>query len=433
MQIFKIYKEELLPLSQEPYFDRGILPTEAFAFISYCKAFQIDTVIESGTAFGQSCYLYAKYLGIDIHTIDDISHYGNQAQLIAKERCKDLPVTFHEGNSFNILPKLIEEHSDKKIAVFIDGPKGELANHLRRKIWSYDNVFIAALHDSVGSNADGKFSSCNHPTFLKEFRDLFDSDSLKAPYPDNPSISIGDKFKEGMGMDLWFKPRNIIYYLYTGGQESLYNDFIESSKRVSNPVYMSLTDNDIDLVADFKTIFTEEERGGTMGPKFNAIRRLPLVNGDKVFITDIDLYFNADIFKAFDQVIDIGLTTRNKKEGTAAAYSPINAGVWCFKHSENTEMLFDWFYKQLTAPDFKPWLDYKQNHPFSKSIGLHEWWVDQDLLNVLYYNQAHFALNIKDIGPEYNWVVTDDEFLKYKNNLHIVLHRKGGTGKRWKI
>lgn len=432
MQIFNIYKEELLPLSQEPYYARGILPTEAFAFISYCKALQVDTIIESGTAFGQSCYLYAKYLGITVHTIDDISHYGNEAQLVAKERCKDLPVVFHEGNSNNLLPELIKKYSDKKIAVFIDGPKGESAKALRRNIWGYDNVVIAALHDSVGDNVDGKFSSCNHPTFLSEFRNIFDAESIKHPYPDNPKITIGERFREGMGMDLWYKPRNILYYVYTGGIENLYNDFIESSKRISNPVYMCLTNESTDVVADFKTLFTEEENGGTMGPKFNAIRRLPLVNGDKVFVTDIDIYFNQDIYTIFNSINDIGLTSRNKKEGAAAHYSPINAGVWCFKHSDKTEKLFNWFYEQLTNPSDTNWIKYKQNHPFSKSIGLLEWWVDQDLLNVLYLNQDSYDINVMDIGPEYNWIVTDDEFSEFKDKSHMILHRKGGTGKRWK-
>jgi hypothetical protein len=431
MQIFKIYKEELLPLSQEPYFDRGILPTEAFAFISYCKAFQVDTIIESGTAFGQSCYLYAKYLGIDVHTIDDISHYGNKAQLVAKERCKDLPVTFHEGNSNNILPELIKKYSDKKIAVFIDGPKGEAAKSLRRNIWSNNNVVIAALHDSVGENTEGKFSSCNHPTFLKEYRNIFDVESIKHPYPDNPKISIGERFKEGMGMDLWYKPRNIVYYLYTGGQENLYKDFLESSKKVCNPVYMCLTNESTNVVADFKTIYTQEEIGGTLGPKLNAVRRLPLVNGDKVFITDIDTYFNENVFNVFDTVIDVGVTSRNKKEGTAAQYSPINAGVWCFRHSDKTEQLFDWFYNQLTNPSDANWIKYKNQHPYSSSIGLLEWWVDQDLLNVLYLNRQNFDVDVIDISPEYNWIVNDEEYLQFKDKMHMILHRKGGTGNRW--
>jgi hypothetical protein len=432
MQIFKIYKDELISLSQEPYYDRGIMPTEAFAFISYCKSFQIDTIIESGTAFGQSCYLYAKYLGINIHTIDNISHYGNKAQAIAKERCKDLPVTFHEGDSNKVLPKLIEQYSNNKIAVFIDGPKGGEAQQLRRKIWSYKNVVIAALHDSVGENEIGKFSSCNHPTFLSEYRDIFDSEVLNLPYPDDISITIGERFKQGMGMDLWYKPRNIIYYVYTGGADDLYNDFIESSKKVCNPVYMCLTNELTNVTADFKTIFTEEEKGATMGPKFNALRRLPLVDGDKVFVSDIDTYFNEDVFTVFDSVVDIGVTSRNKKEGEAAQYSPINAGVWCFRHSYKTEALFDWFYEQLTNPSYDKFINYKRNHPFSKSIGLKEWWVDQDLLNVIYANRHEFLVDIIDISPEYNWIVTDEEYLKFQNNSHKILHRKGGTGNRWK-
>jgi len=431
MQIFKLYKDDLLALSQEPYFDRGILPTEAFAFISYCKALNVDMVIESGTAYGQSCYLYAKYLNIPVHTIDNVSHYGNQAQNTAQTRCIDLPVTFHIGDSNILLPQLIEQFKNKRIAVFIDGPKGSAAQVLRNKIWKNDNVVIAALHDSIGDNAIGRFSSANHPTFLQEYRELFDSDSLKHPYPDNPKITLAERFKTGMGMDLWYKPRNVIYYVYTGGVESLYNDFITSAKRHCNPTFMCLTNEGVDVTADYKTVFTDEEKGGTMGPKLNALRRLPLVNGDKVFIMDIDTYCNDNIFNVFSSIQEIGVTTRNKRDGIAAQYSPINAGVWCFTHSPDMEMLFDWFYQQLTNPDYDKWIEYKQNHPYSKAIGLHEWWVDQDLLNVLYTNQIEFNIEVKDIGPQYNWIVTDDEFAAFKDKNYMVLHRKSGTNKRW--
>ena len=235
MQIFKIYKNELIGLRDEPYYDRGILPSEAFAFISYCKAFNVDMVIESGTAFGQSCYSFSKYLNIPVHTIDDISHYGNKAQTIAKERCKDFDVTFHEGNSLSILPSLIEQYKDKKIAVFIDGPKGRLAENLRKQIWAASNVVIAALHDMEGPNCDGMFSTATHNLFLNEYQELFDSECLKRPYPDDISITLGERFKQGMGMDIWYKPRNIIYYLYTGGASELYEDFISTSKKHSNP------------------------------------------------------------------------------------------------------------------------------------------------------------------------------------------------------
>jgi hypothetical protein len=432
MQIFNLYRNDLLPLSQEPYFERGILPTEAFAFISYCKALNVDMVIESGTAYGQSCYLYAKYLNIPVHTIDNISHYGDNAQNTAKERCKNLDVTFHIGDSNYLLPQLLQQYKDKKIAVFIDGPKGQAAQDLRSKIWNgNDNVVIAALHDSIGDNAIGRFSSANHPNFLNEYRELFDVDSLNQPYPDDPSITLRERFKTGMGMDLWYKPRNIIYYVYTGGVDFLYKDFIESAKRHCNPTFMCLTNEDVDVVADYRTTFTDEEQGGTMGPKINALRRLPLVNGDNVFIMDIDTYCNDDIFKVFNTVQEIGVTTRNKRDSEAAIYSPINAGVWCFKHSPDMELLFDWFYEQLTNPTYDRWIEYKRNHPHSQAIGLREWWVDQDLLNVLYANQKEFNIEVKDIGAEYNWIVTDDEFATSKDNNYKILHRKGGTGKRW--
>ena len=225
MNLFNYFLDEFRTLQDEPYYDRGILPTEAFAFISYCKALQVDMIIESGTAYGQSCSLFAKYLGVDVHTIDNVSHYGIEARNIAKKRCEGLPVHFHIGNSLEILPHLLQQYPDKKIAVFIDGPKGETAKQFRANIWNNSNIVMAALHDSVGENAVGSFSSANHPEYLASFRELLDSKSLAHPYPDNPAITLGERFKQGMGMDIWYKPRKIIYYVYTGGQPSLYQNF----------------------------------------------------------------------------------------------------------------------------------------------------------------------------------------------------------------
>jgi hypothetical protein len=133
----------------------------------------------------------------------------------------------------------------------------------------------------------------------------------------------------------------------------------------------------------------------------------------------------------FNTVQEIGVTSRNKRDSEAAIYSPINGGVWCFKHSPDMELLFDWFYEQLTNPTYDRWIEYKRNHPHSQAIGLREWWVDQDLLNILYANQKEFNIEVKDIGAEYNWIVTDDEFAAFKDKNYKILHRKSGTGKRW--
>jgi hypothetical protein len=433
MQVFKIYKEELISLSTEPYYSQGILPSEAFAFISMCKAFNIDMIIDSGTSNGQACFLFAKYLNISVHTIDDKIQHNNDEHIVAKSRCKQLDVTFHTGDSLNVLPKLIKEYSDKKIAVFINESDGSTAQRLREDIWKYDNVLIAGCHGISSKNRFGCFSSITHTNFVDTYQSIFDIESLNHVCPDDNRITLRQRFERGMGIDIWYKSRNIVYYVYTGGAEELYNDFIQSVKRQCNATLMCLTNEETDVIVDYKTVFTEEERGGIMGPKLNALRRLPLVDGDRVFIMDIDTYLNNNVFDVFDKYnITVGVTSRNKKHGTAAEYSPINAGVWCYTQSENIEMLFTWFYEQLVQPTYDKWISYKKNHPFSTSIGLKEWWVDQDLINILFINQNEFNITVTDIGPEYNWVVTDDEFLAYKDKQYSVLHRKSGTRNRWK-
>lgn len=434
MQIFKLYKDELLKMAGETYVDRGIMHSEAFAFISFCKAFSIDMVIESGTAWGQSCYMFSKYLKVPVHTIDNVSHYGDKAQKFAMDRCVGLNVTFHVGDSNTLLPELIKSYSDKRIAVFIDGPKGDDAVILRERVWKFDNVYIAACHDMESSNAIGRFSTANNSEFLNEYQSVFDSVVLKHPYPDDVNKTMGDVYKNGTGIDIKYKPRNVIYYVYTGGVDDLYEDFIQTSKKYSNPTYMCLSNVDSVKYSNFTTKLTEFESGGLMGPKMTALQRLPLVYGDKVFIMDIDTYCNGDVFKVFETMkgSDFLVTSRNNKEGLAAEYSPINAGVWGFTFTKNVEKIFNWFYEQLTNPSFQPWIIYKKNHPFCTTIGIKEWWVDQDLLNVLYQEQDKLGVSVTDIGPEYNWIVSDPEFIEFKDSKHIVLHRKSGTRNRWK-
>lgn len=205
MELFKTYLPDLLELKNEPFYDRGILPTEAFAFISYCKELNIECIIESGTAFGQSCYLFAKYLGMKVYTIDIIGPYGRKAQDIARSRCRDLPVEFLEGNSNEILPKLLSELSNKSIAVFIDGPKGTEAINLKDRIWNYESVKMVGIHDLIGENITGQFSSANNSLFINTYQDMLDSISLSTSWVENPTQTMKEKFPYGQGICIWHK------------------------------------------------------------------------------------------------------------------------------------------------------------------------------------------------------------------------------------
>lgn len=434
MQLFDSYIGSFLNLKDEPYYDRGILPSEAFAFMTYCKVNKIDLIIESGTAFGQSCYLFAKYLQIPVHTIDNTINYGDAASQVAAERCKDLPVIFHKGDSNYLLPKLVEEFSKekKRIAVFIDGPKGIHAQILRDRVWINSQVFVAGVHDSEGKNIEGKFSSSTNPTFLSRFRNLLDEKSLLHPYPDNPARTLKERFPTGMGIDIWFKPRDIIYFVFTGGENTLYKDFRENLKSKFPRYFTYCLTDDRSVEADHIENFLEVERGGVVGPKMTALRRLPFQEGDRVFVTDIDVYLNQDIFQIFNfENLVLGVTSRNKKQGPAAIYSPINGGVWCFRFTKQIEILFEWIYNQIISPSDKDWLKYKESHPYNTKIGIKEWWVDQDILNFVYAHKNEFTPGIVDIGPEYNWIVSDEEFQEFKDKQYKVLHRKSGTQSRW--
>ncbi len=433
MQPFSFFFDSLKSLREEPYFDRGILPSEAFAFISFCKSFNVDLIIESGTAFGHSTFLFAKYLGIPVYTIDNISLYGDHAQSIAKNRCSSYDVTFIEGDSVEIIPQLIKNNPTKKIAVFIDGPKGNTAHQLRKSIWHNSNVVICALHDTEGKNQAYNFSSINNDEFQEKYSLFLDDKSLESPYPDNPSITLKQRFPRGMGIDIHYKSRNIIYAVYTGGISELYRDFYESVIQHCSELYFYILTTDHTAIphSHIRIPFLESELGAIVGPKICALKRAPFLLGDNVLITDTDLYFNENAFKIFDSDFDIALTSRNYNSTAIARYSPINGGVWASKINDKVRHLFEWMNNEIIQPTYPPFLQYKSNHPFDKKTGVHQWWVDQDLLNVIYKHNP-FNLKIIDIGPYYNWIVSEDEFPKLKDTQYGILHRKSGSTSRWK-
>ena len=54
-----------------PYHDKGIWYTEAFLFCSICDLLNVDAIIESGVANGQSTEIFANYFNFNISAIDN--------------------------------------------------------------------------------------------------------------------------------------------------------------------------------------------------------------------------------------------------------------------------------------------------------------------------------------------------------------------------
>ena len=142
------FKKRVLPIT---WTARSILLSEGFAFCAICDLLNIDMILESGIYNGRSTLIWAKYFGNEkLIKATDI-----KIRKEAKIRLKDYNIELIEGDSRNIFPELLMKYRDKRIGIFIDGPKGNYAVKLAKKCLIFDNVAFVGIHDMHKTNIDG--------------------------------------------------------------------------------------------------------------------------------------------------------------------------------------------------------------------------------------------------------------------------------------
>lgn len=124
---------------------KGILNSEAFAFLAFCELFNIDMIIESGICNGTSTEIWAKYYrnypNVIIHAID------KKILPETRERLSRYALHLIEGNSLQETPKLVTEFPFRRIAIFIDGPKQDTAINLGIIHLNTKQVCLIGVHD----------------------------------------------------------------------------------------------------------------------------------------------------------------------------------------------------------------------------------------------------------------------------------------------
>jgi hypothetical protein len=110
------------------------------------RKYDIDIVIDSGRARGQSAYMFAKYLpNNQIHSIE--KHITND-EVFAQKRLKNFEnVICYIGDSVKLIPKIIEQNEDKRIGILLDGPKGFAAIDFLSEMFGNSNVIVGMIHD----------------------------------------------------------------------------------------------------------------------------------------------------------------------------------------------------------------------------------------------------------------------------------------------
>jgi len=133
-----------------PYQKKGIWYTEAFLFCSICDILKVDAIIESGVAYGCSTEIFANYFDFNIIAIDSDQYdiFSDTSKRLEKYN----NLSLIKGNSFELIPNIIEENLDANVGIFIDGPKGREARRLRDNLLKFNNISCFGFHDYSGQN-----------------------------------------------------------------------------------------------------------------------------------------------------------------------------------------------------------------------------------------------------------------------------------------
>ncbi|CAK8996653.1 unnamed protein product [Durusdinium trenchii] len=104
--------------------ENSVYFSEAFAFVSFCHLYQVDFIAESGVYKGVSTEIWSLFAK-EVAAIDLAISVEAESRLRPRRNVK-----LYAGDGQALLPALLSERPERHAAVFVDGPKGELAIHL---------------------------------------------------------------------------------------------------------------------------------------------------------------------------------------------------------------------------------------------------------------------------------------------------------------
>jgi len=153
MKDFVIYvasnHKDILDWKSIGYEERGIIHSEMLAVLSVVKDLNVDFIIESGRARGQSTAILAEALKNSNVSIISIEWMKDENSEFAEKRLQEYSnVKLLYGDSNQEVLNIVNQVLDKKIAILFDGPKGKDAYKLFAKIiTTHNNVIAGFFHD----------------------------------------------------------------------------------------------------------------------------------------------------------------------------------------------------------------------------------------------------------------------------------------------
>lgn len=128
-----------------PWIQRSILMSEGFAFCVMGDLFNIDTILESGVYGGRSTQIWAEYFSQDQLIIAVDRNKLNEETRERLGRYSNIELIV--GNGVVELNKKIKELQNRRIGIFLDGPKGKEAVEFAKEALSNSSVYFIGIHD----------------------------------------------------------------------------------------------------------------------------------------------------------------------------------------------------------------------------------------------------------------------------------------------
>lgn len=175
--IERLLKEFEKVKNANPYQPKSVFPSEMFFFRLLADALDCDQVIESGGRVGGSTS-YLAALFNDVHSVCEPGQddFGNVAK--------------YYGDSNSLLPLIADSIPGERIAVLIDGPKGQPAVELANKLLENKRVAFVAVHDLTPDLIGDRVNSQNE-TFRESFGFLDDGiGEYREKYPNGPGLTV---------------------------------------------------------------------------------------------------------------------------------------------------------------------------------------------------------------------------------------------------
>lgn len=158
-----------------PYRHRGVYPSEMCMFLQLCEKHAVNRIIESGIRNGYSTTVLAA-AGFGPVTSIDWRHINLEPPA---------GVTFHKGDAFELVPMLLKQHAADRIAVLLDGPKGERARLLKAICLTCSCVQFVACHDQSPG-----FGETLHSSHVGDRSLDSDIPSEWHKWPNGPGLSV---------------------------------------------------------------------------------------------------------------------------------------------------------------------------------------------------------------------------------------------------